>query len=263
MPEQEVPVIKRTLSPFIEAITQKGSWKHENSICGTVTLDLDKIIFTEQVNPDDKYLKQPYIDLIALDNLNQISDSEQKNIKRALENTCKDFGIDFNIWKHQDRNCDLFNGDMLRSGDLYLADCFFNKLHPNIVFIVPENSKVSLKGGEVYIDGSITYLESYFRNIKDKYIDYIESENNGQKVNFLLLNDDFEKVEYEYLKTINPLSLMYSKEASMSDLNIKKIGNVKNIPISSLNNYHPQISMPGCSYAEGYAAPPRIMFTKP
>ena len=68
---------------------------------------------------------------------------------------------------------------MLRSGDLYLADCFFNKLHPNIVFIVPENSKVSLKGGEVYIDGSITYLESYFRNIKDKYIDYIESENNG------------------------------------------------------------------------------------
>jgi len=260
--------MKRTLSPFMEVITPKGSKNHEDAICGSVTLDLKDVIFLE--DSDKKYLNLPYLELIAFGNLGMINELERNGLRTDIESLCNRSGADFNSLYYSDMNRDMIEGNILRSGDLYLADCSFAKIQPHLIFMVPEDSKVYLKNKLLYIDDSITDIESHFRSIKNKYLDNIvDICETDQENNFFTLDKDFERVEYDGFDDFTHVTvsnLEYDRKMGYDDmllLNIKKVGHVENIPMLSLNNYNPPISVDGCSYALGPAASPRIMFAKP
>lgn len=268
MPEQEFPVMKRTLSPFMEVITQKDSHRHKDAICGNVSLDLEGIIFLK--DSDEKYLNLPYLELIAFGNLGTINELERNGLRTDIESLCDRSGVDFNSLYYSDMNRDMIEGNILRSGDLYLAEGSFGGLSPHLIFMVPENSKVRQENRRFYIDDSITDIESHFRRIKDKYLDNItEIFETDQKNNFFTLDNNFERVEYtgfEDFTHVTISNLEYDRKMGYDDmtmLKFEKIGHVKDIPMLSLNNYNPPISVDGCSYALGPAALPRIMFTKP
>ncbi len=268
MPEQEVSVMKRTLSPFMEVIPQNDSWKYKDAICGNVSLDLEGIIFLE--DSDKKYLNLPYLELIAFGNLGTINELERNKLRTDIESLCDMSGLDFNSLYYSDMNQKIIEGNILRSGDLYLAEGSFGGLSPHLIFMVPENSKVRQENRRLYIDDSITDIESHFRRIKNKYLDNIvEIFETDQKNNFFTLGNDFERVEYmgfDDFTHVTLSNLEYDRKMGYDDmtmLEFEKIGHVKDIPMSSLNNYHPPISVDGCSYALGSAAPPRIMFARP
>lgn len=260
MAEEIFHILKRTLSPFMEVILSENIEQYADAVCGNLILDIEKTILA-QPSVSDKYLRQPYIDLIALHNSNKINESEVYDIKDAFKKVCDNTNIDFDSWYHNNNNRENIEKNILRSGDLYMANCFLGRLNPNLIFIVPDNSKLVLEDGYVYVDDHLENLLDAFKRIIEPSYNYPElSVDKAKKV--LTLDN--------YLKDINPgvlteselFDLRFSKMDSMTGLEIKKIGEVKDIPISSLNNYHPEISLSGYTYAKGYAVPPRIMFTK-
>lgn len=261
MAEERFHILKRTLSPFMEVILSEKIKQHSDAVCGYLTLDTEKTILS-QPSVSDKYLKQPYIDLIALHNLNKINESEVYDIKDAFKKVCDNTNIDFNGWYYNDNNRENIEKNILRSGDLYMADCFLGRSNPNLIFIVPDNSKPVLEDGYVYVDDYPENLLDDFRRIINTSYNYPElSVDKAKKM--LTIDNYINDINSGTLSESDICDLRFSKNDTMRRLEIKKIGEVKDIPISSLNNYHPETSMSGCTYAKGYATPPRIMFTKP